>query len=168
MALIKCNECGKEISDGAKICPHCGSQTEKYKKEKAKKVKVITIGAIILISIIGVTIGFGIYVNNLVASREASSSYRYGIQSINILEKYINGEISNKEAESSLENIQDLVRNKMDSLTNEDEDYSKLLFLSIELGSTTWDLLRNDVSLAEEHVEEIKDIINYKKSKILN
>lgn len=24
MALIKCNECGKEISDKAKICPHCG------------------------------------------------------------------------------------------------------------------------------------------------
>lgn len=24
MALIKCNECGKEISDKAKVCPHCG------------------------------------------------------------------------------------------------------------------------------------------------
>ena len=24
MALIKCNECGKEISDRAKVCPHCG------------------------------------------------------------------------------------------------------------------------------------------------
>ena len=24
MALIKCPECGKEISDKAKICPHCG------------------------------------------------------------------------------------------------------------------------------------------------
>ena len=24
MALIKCSECGKEISDKAKVCPHCG------------------------------------------------------------------------------------------------------------------------------------------------
>ena len=24
MALIKCSECGKEISDKAKLCPHCG------------------------------------------------------------------------------------------------------------------------------------------------
>ena len=24
MALIKCSECGKEMSDHAKQCPHCG------------------------------------------------------------------------------------------------------------------------------------------------
>lgn len=24
MAMIKCKECGKEMSDHAKICPHCG------------------------------------------------------------------------------------------------------------------------------------------------
>ena len=24
MALTKCNECGKEISDTIKVCPHCG------------------------------------------------------------------------------------------------------------------------------------------------
>ena len=26
MALIKCNECGNEISDKAKKCPHCGKK----------------------------------------------------------------------------------------------------------------------------------------------
>ena len=26
MALIKCNECGKEISDSAANCPHCGKE----------------------------------------------------------------------------------------------------------------------------------------------
>ena len=26
MAMIKCNECGKEISDTAKACPHCGAK----------------------------------------------------------------------------------------------------------------------------------------------
>lgn len=28
MALIKCSECGNEISDKAKMCPHCGNPTE--------------------------------------------------------------------------------------------------------------------------------------------
>ena len=26
MALINCKECGKEISDGAITCPHCGAK----------------------------------------------------------------------------------------------------------------------------------------------
>jgi RNA polymerase subunit RPABC4/transcription elongation factor Spt4 len=26
MALINCKECGKEISDGAIACPHCGAK----------------------------------------------------------------------------------------------------------------------------------------------
>ena len=29
MALIKCIECGKEISDQATACPHCGYQNKK-------------------------------------------------------------------------------------------------------------------------------------------
>lgn len=29
MALIKCPECGKEISNEAKECPHCGKQLKK-------------------------------------------------------------------------------------------------------------------------------------------
>ena len=29
MALIKCKECGKEISKDAKICPHCGKKLNK-------------------------------------------------------------------------------------------------------------------------------------------
>lgn len=31
MALIKCHECGQEISDNAKSCPHCGYKTENRK-----------------------------------------------------------------------------------------------------------------------------------------
>lgn len=32
MALIKCPECGKNISDTCKNCIHCGCQSEKAKK----------------------------------------------------------------------------------------------------------------------------------------
>lgn len=27
MAMTKCKECGKDISDTAKTCPHCGAST---------------------------------------------------------------------------------------------------------------------------------------------
>ena len=37
MALIKCSECGKEISDKATTCPNCGSPT--VSSEQAKKLK---------------------------------------------------------------------------------------------------------------------------------
>ena len=36
MALIKCRECGKEISDKAVMCPHCG-----YKKPEPERFSVL-------------------------------------------------------------------------------------------------------------------------------
>ena len=40
MALIECYECGKEISDKAPSCPHCGAPqlVSKNKELKAKKL----------------------------------------------------------------------------------------------------------------------------------
>jgi len=41
MALIKCEECGKEVSDKAETCPHCGAPVESGEKgieeDKSKK-----------------------------------------------------------------------------------------------------------------------------------
>lgn len=37
MALIKCNECGKEISDKAKVCPHCGYEIKEENKQLKSK-----------------------------------------------------------------------------------------------------------------------------------
>lgn len=34
MALIKCPECGKEISDRAVSCPHCGYPIKNLSREK--------------------------------------------------------------------------------------------------------------------------------------
>lgn len=56
MALIKCPECGKEISDQVKKCPSCG-----YKEKKSinKKVFFIFGGVLVLVAIIvGVTLFF--------------------------------------------------------------------------------------------------------------
>lgn len=37
MALIKCIECGKEISDKAKKCPHCGANNKIQSRKKDNK-----------------------------------------------------------------------------------------------------------------------------------
>ena len=57
MALIKCPECGKEISDRAKSCPNCGCPVNVYKKNtrniELNRKKIIVIIAIIVF-IIGI------------------------------------------------------------------------------------------------------------------
>lgn len=78
MSLIKCSECGKEISDKAKTCPNCGApvvqqntltqndvipppiiKNNKPEKKKGSCLKSIGIffGAIILLGVIGNIIG---------------------------------------------------------------------------------------------------------------
>lgn len=48
MALIKCNKCGKDISDSVKKCPHCGFDL----KDKENKKKKITIIISVLIAVL--------------------------------------------------------------------------------------------------------------------
>ena len=40
MALIKCSECGKEVSDKAKNCPHCGMPINEIKASSGKSVAI--------------------------------------------------------------------------------------------------------------------------------
>lgn len=42
MALIHCHECGKEISDSAKHCPHCGCKTSHGKGVTQMKADIFT------------------------------------------------------------------------------------------------------------------------------
>lgn len=71
MALIKCPECGKEVSTAAKMCPHCGFPME-FRNETQTDEKMISlytfslqksfvfpIGSFVLIEIlIGINLGF--------------------------------------------------------------------------------------------------------------
>ena len=92
MALIKCPECGKEISDKAASCPNCGcpissatverkdsvkdepslSETTSTLQKKNKSLKgiIIAIVAIIIIAVVAVFIGIGISKKNAKAKRE--------------------------------------------------------------------------------------------------
>ena len=54
LALIQCSKCGKDISDQAIKCVHCGA----YLKEKPGNNKLILIGVIIFIIIVGGSLYF--------------------------------------------------------------------------------------------------------------
>lgn len=57
MALIKCPNCGHEISDKAIQCPHCGKEPKKPRRKKKIKHKFLIIGIIIL-GVIGTFIAY--------------------------------------------------------------------------------------------------------------
>ena len=61
MALIDCEECGKEISKKAELCPNCGAPT-KWGKKQAKKSKISkrgnTQGCGCLLILVAIALGF--------------------------------------------------------------------------------------------------------------
>ena len=63
MPLIKCQECGKEISDQATACPNCGAPTKcgaKRQKKERRKWRGNVQGAGCLIMILALILGFTI------------------------------------------------------------------------------------------------------------
>ena len=116
MALIKCPECGKEISDKAGKCPHCGypiegiennveKETDKQEvlegnKETPKKKKTLNKKVIITISaIIGAAaIGVGVYMVTTADSRTYNqakqlyeeSDYKAALEKFKKIEDYKN------------------------------------------------------------------------------
>ena len=64
MALIKCPECGTQISDKATICPHCGidvqqalNEMRKEQQRQRKKRKKRTLASIVSILVVAATAG---------------------------------------------------------------------------------------------------------------
>ena len=51
MALIKCQECGREISSAAKACPQCGAKNPK--RAGFGEVLLVIIGAVFVLGVIG-------------------------------------------------------------------------------------------------------------------
>lgn len=61
MALIKCNECGKDVSDKAPMCPFCGHPQKPIVIEKTKKTwKIVK-----LISVIVFIVGLFMFSANI-------------------------------------------------------------------------------------------------------
>lgn len=50
MALIKCEDCGNQVSTNAKTCPKCGAKTERINRGKWFVVVLATVGVVSCIS----------------------------------------------------------------------------------------------------------------------
>lgn len=71
MSLIKCKECGKDISDTAKFCPECGFV---YKKEHTVfKIIIINISVLFIVCLIILFIGFLPYLIDSISEKKALS-----------------------------------------------------------------------------------------------
>lgn len=83
MALIKCSECGKEISDKARKCPNCGIDFIKEKnKETNKKIKEeiknkIPLAKKIIIIVVSVIIGYFVLESSIDFIGETIATMKY-------------------------------------------------------------------------------------------
>lgn len=57
MSLVKCPECGKEISDTVKACPNCGVKIKKMKKKTPRKKKIIVVAVCGIVLILALGMG---------------------------------------------------------------------------------------------------------------
>lgn len=67
MAMIKCRECGKEISSRAESCPYCGFKTRYGRNEaenKSNSVMMIVMLVLIVIGLIMVFTNVSIYIED--------------------------------------------------------------------------------------------------------
>lgn len=82
MALIKCAECGKEISDTLKTCPNCGIEIKNNKKQETKKVlNKIDITILVILSIFSLYSIFACF-NMITSSVWSFSTMIYQIISV--------------------------------------------------------------------------------------
>ena len=95
MALIKCSECGKEISEEAKKCPHCGIT---LKNTKMKKISITISIFIVLIAIVIFAI-FKFYTNSKMSKYDYIEQKITTIHNEGLQDKYKNICISDNETE---------------------------------------------------------------------
>ncbi len=107
MALIKCKECGKEISDTVKKCPHCGFINKEVKQDKKntrkdfikQHIKVISI--IVIVLIVG-AIGFIAYNKKIeqdriqaeIQANTLTDDEKIGAKAVNILKSNLKNQDS--------------------------------------------------------------------------
>lgn len=77
MALIKCRECGEEISSRAERCPHCGAKTRFGMNESERKQSSTLSVILTIVSVAGTILFFSGLMTMLGDIREYHNSW-YG------------------------------------------------------------------------------------------
>ena len=179
MSLVKCKECGKDISKKAKVCSDCGN---KNKNEINKMMFIIPIIIVCIIGIFWMMLG-GKVINNMKANQE-NKLYTSTIATIyeekNKIKKYIDKayEIYNaggsainywketKEEADKFFNKSDEIKKNIEEL-KDDENYDKLksfynsytnlLTMTMAVGNSVRDRYDNAVVNFDKAYKDLKE-----------
>lgn len=107
MALIKCKECGKEISDTVKKCPHCGFINKEVKQDNMNNRKNfikqhIKAISIIVIMLVVVAVVFTVYNKKIeqdriqaeIQANTLTDDEKIGAKAVNILKSNLKNQDS--------------------------------------------------------------------------
>lgn len=64
MAIIKCHECGNDLSDAAAVCPACGTKTKFASRQDEAKAKRKTIIFVVIGLGLALFVGRIVYIEN--------------------------------------------------------------------------------------------------------
>ncbi len=183
MALIKCKECGKEMSDTIKKCPNCG-----YKEKKKISKKTLIIIVVLLVTIIGGGITTGkqqekakkeyddtlyitgakMYVTGVVAEYHCSQiasvwhdciTSRYCSDFNSKIQNYLT---TNKEGLKKLEDYKEDVSKNIQTLKNiPNSDYQKTYDKLVELYGVYTKLVEQAISPSGNYTTYISNYNSY-------
>lgn len=129
MALINCSECGREISDQIKACPHCGYPVKRrgsMMKGKVGRKIIIFVGILLLLAIIAIIAA--LYLNNP-ANKFVSCLNENDIErAVEIYNNDLKDDSKDvKNANNKLkQNIEAIVKDYVDEVQNYDYTIEKL------------------------------------------
>lgn len=149
MALINCKECGKEISDTAKICIHCGARTE-----MAKKISLNRRDTIIAISVAIIMIAIAIL--SVYYFKIGNPSYRYIKEAIKILEDYKDNKITDEKARNELKSLS--YKAKKENEEKKDDMSLYLIWTTLNQIYANMGLKQLDKLDIEGYIKELKEI----------
>lgn len=151
MSLIKCPECGKEISDQADNCPNCGRPIHPNKKTNRIAIGVIAgicgvIGIIVLLSAV-----FDLF--DAFSNSDSSQTISQEVTPTESLDK-VSDEIQNEVSDSEL-----------DFIPVTEEDYENLLLNGVlnldNLSNLTDPLVKTCKSIGVKEIDKNSEFGNY-------
>jgi len=93
VSLIKCPECSKEISDQAKVCPHCGYTISPSKRHPSLPLKILA-GICALIAILVLLSGFFDFSKSVGASKKSeetptdqSEDFQWSLEDLSLFDR---------------------------------------------------------------------------------
>jgi ribosomal protein L40E len=162
MALIKCPECGNEISEQAKMCPRCGyKKRRKKKKITASRIAIrIVEGALALLAIFLIIVK--IYFTFRTEKVEISTAVKYsGEQAVSAVEDFLEGKLTDDETNTILRNLykQTKASNDEDLYMNDKAVINDILYLNTDITDYKYDSsVKNKTKLVED-LEQLKEDI---------